>query len=62
MDGLTFLKEKAAIAAIKDIPVVIISTESGTAIVDQAKSLGAVASIKKPFTPDQINAVISPLI
>jgi len=62
MDGMTFLKEKAAIAAIKDIPVVIISTESGADIVNEAKSLGAVGSIKKPFTPDQINETLSPFI
>ncbi len=62
MDGMTFLKEKAAIDAIKDIPVVIISTESGADIVNEAKSLGAVGSIKKPFTPDQINETLSPFI
>lgn len=62
MTGLEFLKEKAGIAAIKDIPVVIISTESGSDIIDEAKSLGAAGSIKKPFTPDMINETIGPLM
>ena len=62
MDGLAFLREKAGNDAIKDIPVVMISTESGSDIVTEAKSLGAVGSIKKPFTPDQVNEIIKPLL
>ena len=62
MDGMTFLKEKAANDDIKDIPVVMISTESGDDIIGEAKALGAVGSIKKPFTPDVVNEVISPYL
>ena len=62
MTGLEFLKEKAAIDAIKDIPVVMISTETGRDIIDEAMTLGAAGSIKKPFTPDMINATIGPLV
>lgn len=62
MDGLTFLKEKAANDDIKDIPVVMISTESGADIIGEAKALGAVGSIKKPFTPDVVNQIISPYL
>lgn len=62
MTGLEFLKEKAGNDAIKSIPVVVISTESGNDIIDEAKSLGAVGSIKKPFTPDMINETIGPLV
>ena len=62
MTGLEFLKEKATIDAIKDIPVVMISTETGSDIIEEAKSLGAAGSIKKPFTPDMINEMIGPLV
>ncbi len=62
MDGLTFLKEKAANGAIKGIPVVMISTESGADIINEAKSLGALGSIKKPFTPEQISETLGSLI
>jgi two-component system chemotaxis response regulator CheY len=62
MTGLEFLKEKAAIDAVKDIPVVMISTETGRDIIDEAMTLGAAGSIKKPFTPDMINATIGPLV
>jgi len=34
MNGLEFLKAKAEIPAIKDIPVVMISTETGADIID----------------------------
>lgn len=62
MDGLTFLREKRGIDAIKDIPVVMISTESGDDIIGEARSLGAKGSIKKPFTPDVVNTTLSPLL
>jgi two-component system, chemotaxis family, chemotaxis protein CheY len=63
MDGLEFLKAKAANPSIKDIPVVMVTTEGGSAeMVDQSISLGAVGCVKKPFTPDQINEIIGPLM
>jgi len=62
MDGLSFLREKAGNPAIKDIPVIMISTETGADILNEAKSLGAVGSIKKPFKPEQVNEIIGNLI
>ncbi|NOR09957.1 MAG: response regulator, partial [Desulfovibrionaceae bacterium] len=58
MDGISFLREKAAREAIKNIPVLMISTETGDDIIGEAKSLGAVGAIKKPFTPDKVNEVL----
>ena len=62
MSGIEFLRAKAADAAIKDIPVVMISTETGADIIGEAVSLGAKGAIKKPFTPEAINATIAPLV
>lgn len=62
MTGLEFLKAKAEDDAIKDIPVVMISTETGADIIDQAKALGAKGAVKKPFTPDLINDTLGPLL
>lgn len=62
MDGITFLREKAARAAIKDIPVLMISTETGEDIIGEAKSLGAVGALKKPFNADTVNEVLGPLL
>lgn len=62
MDGIEFLRQKQANAKIKDIPVVMITTEAGADILDEAKSLGAAGSIKKPFTPDQIQETLGSLL
>ncbi len=62
MTGLEFLKAKSEDDAIKDIPVVMISTETGADIIDQAKALGAKGAVKKPFTPDLINDTLGPLL
>ncbi len=63
MDGLEFLKTKAADASIKDIPVVMVTTEGGSEdMVEQSMSLGASGCVKKPFTPDQVNEVLGPLL
>jgi two-component system chemotaxis response regulator CheY len=62
MDGISFLKEKATREGIKDIPVLMISTETGDDIIGEAKALGALGAIKKPFTPDKVNEVLGPLL
>ncbi len=62
MNGLEFLKAKSEDEGIKDIPVVMISTETGADIIDQAKALGAKGAVKKPFTPDLINETLGPLL
>lgn len=62
MTGLEFLKAKSEDDAIKDIPVVMISTETGADIIEEAKSYGAKGAIKKPFTPDLINETLGALL
>lgn len=62
MNGLEFLKAKSENPAIKDIPVVMISTETGADIIDQAKAYGAKGAIKKPFTPELINKTLGALL
>lgn len=62
MDGIEFLRQKKEVDAIKDIPVVMITTEGGADIIGEAKSLGAVGSVKKPFKPDTIEEVLGDLL
>jgi two-component system chemotaxis response regulator CheY len=63
MDGLEFLKNKANDPSIKEIPVVMVTTEGGSEdMVSQARDLGAAGCVKKPFTPDQVNDVLGPLL
>lgn len=62
MDGIEFLRQKKEIAGIKNIPVVMITTEGGADIIGEAKALGAAGNIKKPFTPDKIQEVLGGII
>jgi two-component system chemotaxis response regulator CheY len=62
MDGISFLREKANRANMKDIPVFMISTETGEDIIGEAKALGAIGAIKKPFTPDMVNEILGPFL
>ncbi len=59
---IEFLREKANRPGIKDIPVFMISTETGDDIIGEAKTLGAIGALKKPFTPDKVNEVLGPLM
>ena len=62
MDGLEFLRQKAGIPAIQNIPVIMITTEAVADTVEKVKALGAKGSVKKPFTPDQIKETIGPFL
>jgi len=62
MDGIEFVKNLSQLAAAKDVPVVMITTEGGEAQVAQALSLGAKGYIRKPFTPDQVREHVVPVI
>ncbi|MEZ4598821.1 MAG: response regulator [Syntrophotaleaceae bacterium] len=62
MDGIEFLRQKNVNGKIKDIPVVMITTEAGSEILNEAMSLGARGSIKKPFTPDQVQEILGSLL
>jgi two-component system, chemotaxis family, chemotaxis protein CheY len=60
MDGLEFIKQVRANG--NNVPIVMITTEGGEDIIKEAISSGASASIKKPFTPDQLNEKLGGLI
>ena len=62
MDGIEFLRQKQRNDKIKGIPVVMITTEAGSDILNEAMSLGALGSIKKPFTPEQVQEVLGNLL
>ena len=63
MDGIAFLQAKANDPAIREIPIVMVTTEGGAAdMVEKCTALGAAGCVRKPFTPDQINQVLGPLL
>jgi len=60
MDGLEFIKQVRGNG--NSVPIVMITTEGGEDIIKEALSSGASASIKKPFTPDQLNEKLGGLL
>ncbi|WP_298439458.1 response regulator [Geobacter sp.] len=60
MDGLEFIKQARANGC--KVPIVMITTEGGEDILKQALENGASDSIKKPFTPDQLNEKLGGLL
>jgi len=62
MNGIEFLREKKNRPGIQAIPVFMISTETGEDIISEAKSLGTIGALKKPFTPEKVNEVLGPFM
>ncbi len=60
MDGLEFIKQARANGVA--VPIVMITTEGGEDIIKEAIASGAADSIKKPFTPDQLNQKLGGLL
>ncbi|RQW82737.1 MAG: response regulator [Geobacter sp.] len=60
MDGLEFIKQVRANG--NNVPIVMITTEGGEDIIKEALESGASSSIKKPFTPDQLNEKLGGLL
>jgi len=54
MDGLTFIEQLHQDPDLRQIPVIIVSTEGRAEIVDEAKDLGVVEFINKPFQAETI--------
>ena len=60
MDGLEFVKAVRANGF--SMPMVMITTEGGEDVIAEAISSGAKDSIKKPFTPEQLNEKLGALL
>ena len=54
MDGLEMLGKIKSDMALKDVPVIMVSTEGSQTKVIEAVQLGASGYVRKPFTPEQI--------
>ena len=62
MNGLEFVKKLQEVAGMKDVPVVMITTEASESHVVEALSYGARGYIRKPFTPEQVKEHVLPLV
>jgi two-component system chemotaxis response regulator CheY len=54
MDGLQLLARIKEMPHVKDVPVIMITTEGGQGKVMEAVQLGAAGYVRKPFTAEQI--------
>jgi two-component system chemotaxis response regulator CheY len=59
MDGLGLLRALRQKEEWNNVPVVLITTEANEARLNEAVLLGAKGYIRKPFTPDVIQSVLS---
>ncbi len=62
MDGLQFLSAVKSNDRIKDVPVIMVTTEGGSSKVMEAVNLGAIGYVRKPFTADQIKEKLAGII
>jgi two-component system chemotaxis response regulator CheY len=62
MDGITFLKEVKKHASYKFTPVIMLTTESQEAKMNEGRAAGAKAWMVKPFQPAQILDAVSKLV
>ena len=62
MDGLQLLARIKEMPHLKDVPVIMITTEGGQGKVMEAVQLGAAGYVRKPFTADQIKEKLTGII
>ena len=62
VDGLSFLEQSAIGGLPSRVPIVIVSTEGSDGDVAAGLARGARAYLKKPFRPQELNAVLEKLL
>lgn len=62
LDGLELIRRARALPACRFIPIVLLTTESLAEKKQEARAAGATGWIVKPFTPQQLIAVISKVL
>jgi two-component system chemotaxis response regulator CheY len=58
MDGLALIKELRALPEYKNVPILILTTESGQERKQEGKASGATGWLVKPFNDQQLLATI----
>jgi two-component system, chemotaxis family, chemotaxis protein CheY len=62
MTGLQLLARMKRNQRLKDIPIVIASTEGSEERAEQMAEFGAAGYLRKPFVPEKLRDVLSPLL
>jgi len=62
MDGLQLLARIKEMEHVRNVPVIMITTEGGQGRVMEAVQLGAAGYVRKPFTADQIKEKLTGIV
>jgi two-component system chemotaxis response regulator CheY len=62
MNGVQLLRRMKENQRLKDIPIVVVSTEGSRERIEQLEEIGAFGYVRKPFQPEQLRDVLKPLI
>lgn len=62
MNGVQFLKRLRDDPRLRDIPVIVVSTEGSETRLRQLLDFGARAVLRKPFLPEQARAALEPIL
>lgn len=62
MNGVQLLTRMKENQKLKDIPIVIASTEGSRRRIEQLEGYGAFGYVRKPFQPEQLRDVLKPLL
>jgi len=62
MDGITLIKRVREDPRYKWIPIIMLTTESADSKKQEGKAAGATGWIVKPFTPEQLLAVVKKVL
>lgn len=62
MDGLGLLRAMKAAGLLKDLPVVLVTTEANEERLSEAMALGARGYLRKPFRPEEIRGLLSEIL
>ena len=62
MNGIQLLTRMKQNDKLKNIPVVVASTEGSQKRIDQLRELGVAGYVRKPFQPEQLREVLTPLL
>jgi len=62
MGGVEMIEKMSDDGLLKTIPVVVVSTEGSATRIEQLKSRGISAYLRKPFTPELVRKVVDDII
>jgi two-component system, chemotaxis family, chemotaxis protein CheY len=62
MNGIDFVKAVRVSHTKETLPVIMVTTEGGGAMVNTAMELGANGYVCKPFTPESIRSALEPFV